>query len=179
MDAEQGDLLYGNENNSMNMRMWPAFLAGVVGGASMVILRMLLQASGVDLGFDPARLWGTMLLIHGTSGQLVGMAIHLIGSGAIALIFAWCYARLGAHDHFWALGLLGGAILWLIAGVFMTLIPAIHLEIPEQRHGPGAFLVNYGTHEVIIFLIGHLLFGLVVGVLYPLLHPRADAHSIT
>ncbi|MDP9314025.1 MAG: hypothetical protein M3R24_24630, partial [Chloroflexota bacterium] len=158
---------------------WPAFLVGVVGGASMVVMRMLLQASGIELRFDPARLWATMVLVHGMTGQMLGMVIHLIGSGAIAVIFAWFYQRLGARNHFWAWGLLGGAILWLIAGVFMGIMPAIHAEIPEQRHGPGAFLIDYGTHEVIVFLIGHLMFGLVVGILYPLLHPRADTRSIT
>ncbi len=145
----------------------------------MVVMRMLLQASGIALRFDPARLWATMVLVHGTAGQILGLAIHLIGSGAIAVIFAWFYARLGARHHLWAWGLLGGAILWIIAGILMGVISTIHPEIPEQRQGPGAFLTNYGAHEVMVFLIGHLLFGLVVWILYPLLHPRADAQSVT
>ncbi len=163
----------------MPLKLWPAFLAGVVGGASMVVMRVLLQASGIELRFDPARLWATMVFVHGTAGQVLGMAIHLIGSGAIAVIFAWFYQRLGARNHFWAWGLLGGAILWIIAGVLMGVMPAIHPEIPEQRQGPGVFLIHYGMHEVMVFLIGHLLFGLVVGMLYPLLHPGADAQSVT
>ncbi len=144
----------------------------------MVAMRMLLQAAGIELTFDPARLWGALVLAHGTTAQVLGMLIHLVGSGAIAVIFAWCFARLGASDHFWAWGLLGGVILWIIAGSFMAFVPLMHPEIPEQRIGPGAFLINFGILEGIIFLIGHLLYGLVVGLVYAGLHPAGGTHAI-
>lgn len=69
-------------------------------------------------------------------------------------------------------------MLWVIAGLFMAMIPAIHPEIPELRQGPGAFLIHHGTQEVIVFLAGHVLFGVVVGFLYALWHPAAGPHAV-
>jgi hypothetical protein len=165
--------------NRLAFNLWPAFIAGVVGGASMVVMRMLLQNAGIDLIFDPARLWGTMVLAQGTTAQVLGMLIHLVGSGGIAVIFAWFFDRLSASQHFWAWGLLGGVILWIIAGLFMGLVPFLHPEIPEQRPGPGVFLMHFGALEGIIFLIGHVLYGVVVGILYAAFHPAGGTQAIT
>lgn len=162
----------------MKFSFWLAFIGGVVGGASMIVMRMLLQGAGVDLTFDPVRLWGTMVLVHGTAGQVLGLFIHLVGSGGIALIFAWFFVRLGARNHFWAWGLMGGAILWIVAGLFMAIVPFMHPEIPALLPAPGAFLINFGILESSIFLIGHLLYGLVVGLVYAVLHPTGGRQTI-
>ncbi len=132
----------------------------------MIVMRILVQLAGLNLTFDVARLWGTMLYVHGSGGRLLGLLIHLVGSGAIALIYAWIFARIGAAKHLWSWGLLGGAIHWVFAGLFMAILPAMHLEIPEQRSAPGLFVTNFSLPDVLTFLIGHLLYGLVVGILY-------------
>jgi hypothetical protein len=150
----------------MEFKIWPAVFAGTIAGAIMVGMRMLIEMAGVDLKLDVAQMWGTMLNMHGTSGRLLGLAIHLLGSAAIALIYAWIFALIGVTDHPWLWGLLGGVIHWVLAGLFMAIAPALHPEIPEQRSAPGLFVVNFGMPDVLTFLIGHLLYGLVVGILY-------------
>ncbi len=138
----------------------------------MVVMRALLKAAGLELPLDIARVWGTMLTLHGTLGWLVGLLIHLVGSGGIALIYAWVFDWIGADDHLWLWGLTGGVIHWVIAGLFFAILPPLHPEIPEERPAPGAFLARFGAPSVPVFLVGHAMFGVVVGVLYALLHPE-------
>jgi hypothetical protein len=64
----------------------------------------------------------------------------------------------------------GGAIHWVIAGMFLAMVPSMHPEIPEERPAPGAFAKNFGAPDVPAFLMGHLLYGFVVGVVYAYLH---------
>jgi hypothetical protein len=56
----------------------------------------------------------------------------------------------------------------------MWMLPNIHPMIPEQMPAPGAFLVNMGAPNVALFVVEHLLFGMIVGAIYgTVLHPRA------
>ncbi len=104
-----------------------------------------------------------------------GFLFHLIVSGAIALIYAWAFNLLGLRDNLWLWGLLGGAIHYVLAGMFLVMVPAMHPEIPEQRPVPGAFARNFGVPDVPAFLMGHLIYGLVVGIAYAYLHGNAGA----
>jgi hypothetical protein len=154
----------------MVFEFWPALLAGIIGGAVMAGMRMVAQVAGIDLKMDMPRTWGSMLRDHGGPGRLLGMAVHLIVSGAIALIYAWVFDWIGADDDLWLWGLLGGTIHWVIAGFFVAMMPAMHPEIPERRPAPGAFVKNFGAPDVPAFLMGHLLYGVVVGILYAYFH---------
>jgi membrane-bound metal-dependent hydrolase YbcI (DUF457 family) len=96
--------------------------------------------------------------------------IHLIASGLIALIYALIFDLLGIGDNLWFWGLVGGAVHWIIGGMFLAMVPAMHPEIPEERPAPGPFAKNFGVPDVPAFLMGHLLYGLVVGILYAIFH---------
>ncbi len=162
----------------MEFKVWPAVFAGIIAGAIMVGMRMLLEMAGVDLQMDVVQMWGTMLNMHGSGGRVLGMILHLLGSAAIALIYASIFALIGATDHLWLWGLLGGASHWVFAGLFMAIVPAMHPEMPEQRPAPGLFVTNFSLPDVLTFLIGHLLYGLVVGILYAYFH-KAGRKSVT
>ncbi len=69
----------------MEFAFWPAVFAGLVGGLIMAGMRMTMKAAGMDLKMDVARMWGTMMKVYGTAGQLLGMMIHLLVSALIAL----------------------------------------------------------------------------------------------
>lgn len=159
----------------MDIEYLPALIAGLVGGAVMFAMRLMMKAAGVDLKMDVARMWGTMMKIHGTAGLMVGLLIHLVVSALIALIYVWAFKLLGADDLYVLWGLLGGAIHWVIAGVFLAMVPAMHPEMPERVTPPGAFAKNFGAPDVPIFLVGHLLYGAVVAVLYAYLHTNGGS----
>ncbi len=156
----------------MEFEFWPAVLAGVIGGAVMFGTRLMMKkVVGVDLKMDITRIWGTMLGVHATAGRVLGLIIHLLVSAAIALAYAWGFAYIfGVRDNLWLWGLIGGVIHWIIAGLFLAMVPVMHPEIPERRPAPGAFAKNFGVPDVPGFLMGHLLYGVVVGMLYASFH---------
>lgn len=148
-------------------------IAGIVGGALMVVMRSIMRKAGLELPMDISRVWSSMLKLHGTPGWLIGLVIHLLGSAGIALIYAWAFNVLGMSDRLWVWGLFGGVIHWLIAGLFFGLLPALHPEIPKHQPAPGAFLHHFGVPSVPVFFVGHVMYGIVVSVLYGMLHPDA------
>ncbi|MGQ0446113.1 MAG: hypothetical protein ACT4O2_13560, partial [Beijerinckiaceae bacterium] len=53
-------------------------------------------------------------------------------------------------------------------------IPLIHPLIPEQQSEPGIFMVNMGAANVVVFVVEHIVFGIIVGSIYgSVVHPRA------
>lgn len=150
----------------MEFEFWPAVFAGIIGGMIMAMTRMIMRAAGVDLKMHVPRIWGTMMKIYGTPGRVLGMMIHLLVSAVIALIYAWAFDLIGASGNLWLWGLLGGAIHWVLAGMFVAMMPPMHPEIPERLPAPGAFAKNFGTSDILGFLMGHLLYGISVGILY-------------
>lgn len=157
----------------MEIAFWPATIAGFIGGAMMVVMRSIMRKAGLELPMDISRIWGSMFMLHGAAGWLVGLVIHLLGSAGIALIYAWAFNVLGMSDNLWLWGLLDGLIHWMIAGVFFAVLPALHPEIPEHQPAPGAFLRHFGAPSVPVFFVGHVMYGIVAAVLYGTLHPDA------
>ena len=148
----------------------PAIWAGIAGGIVMVVMSKMMKAAGAPLDMNIIRMWGTMLKLHGTAMQVAGWVIHLIASAMIALVYAWGFDAVGADDNLWLWGAFGGLIHWVLAGLFMTMVPPMHPELPEKRRVPGAFATSYGPVDVAGFLMSHLVFGLIVGILYAYWH---------
>ncbi len=161
----------------MVFEFWPALVAGMLGGALMTVMRMLLRMTAVPLRLNVPRLWSTMVRVHGTAGRAVGLAIHIAGSGLLALFFAGAFALADVSNQLWLWGLLGGSILWVIAGLFMGIIPMMHPEIPARQPAPGFFVMNCGVPDVVTFFVGHLIYGVVVGIVYALFHSSGGLHA--
>jgi hypothetical protein len=152
----------------MEFRLWPAVFAGLVGGVVMSMLDWMMKPMGMRM--DPHHMWGTMMKLHGGVGYAMGFVVHMVMSAAIALLYALFFAFIGADASvLWAWGLLGGVIHWAIAGgMVMPMVPAMHPEIPETEPAPGAFVKNYGALDASGFLMTHLAYGVVVGLIYAL-----------
>jgi uncharacterized membrane protein YagU involved in acid resistance len=151
----------------MEFQFWPAVFAGLVGGLVMSMLDWMMKPMGMRM--DPHHMWGTMMKLRGGAGYTMGLVVHLVLSAAIALLYALFFDIVGAEQNLWAWGLLGGVIHWAIAGgMVMPMVPAMHPEIPEREPAPGMFVKNYGGLDAMGFLMSHLLYGLVVGIIYAL-----------
>ncbi|MDQ3035698.1 MAG: hypothetical protein M3Y87_25050 [Myxococcota bacterium] len=150
------------------MKTGQAFLAGVVGGAVMTILTAIGRLLGLDVNLE--MMLGTMLLPPSAVAWIVGLAMHLLISGLIAIAYAAGFERV-THRAGASVGLAFSVIHIVIGGLFMGLVPALHRLIPEQMAAPGAFLSNHGAVGVISFLVLHAIYGAIVGAMYaPAVH---------
>jgi hypothetical protein len=146
------------------MRVGLAFLAGVIGGAVMILGVAIARAAGLtDLNL--AMIWGSMITEDTTAGTWVlGVVIHLVVSGLIALIYAAIFEAIRRSN--WFLGLIGGAIHAVIGGLVFSALPGIHPLMPDTIAAPGAFGINYGAATAAAFVVLHLIYGLIVGGMY-------------
>jgi hypothetical protein len=153
----------------------PVAAAGLIGGAFMLAVTPVIAALGVDLRMDLLLMWGTIFRLGGLAARVAGLATHAAMSVGIALVYAVGFQQLGVRDGLWFWGLLGGFVHWVLGGLFLTVVPPMHPEIPERHAEPGPFASNFGRADVSVFLTGHLGFGLAFGVGYALLHPAGGA----
>ncbi len=149
-------------------------MAGIAGGAVMSVLLAMARAMGM-----PARLemmMGTMFMEPGTAAYIVGLVMHLMISGLIALIYAWGFENV-THRAGAGMGMAFSIIHIIIGGIFMAMMPMMHPRIPPMD-APGAFMSNLGAVGVIAFIVLHLIYGAIVGAIYaPVLHPERHESS--
>ena len=81
---------------------------------------------------------------------------------------AWAYgaALIGAPGN-WASALVWGFILWLLGLLMMTTIGVVHPAIRRgQQDDPGPAATHFGRMTPVGSLLGHLVYGLVLGLTY-------------
>lgn len=131
----------------------------------MALLNLGMAATGRPT-FDLTRMWAAFLGLPGQ--QVIGFAVHLAVSVAVAALYAVGFALAGAADVGWAWGLVGATLHWLVGGVFLASVPATDDGRPSPA--PGPFAMRLGAPAALTFLAAHVAFGLVVGVSYFALH---------
>ncbi len=155
-----------------------AAVGGVIAGLAMLAPRLALRVAGARPRMDVAVMWSTMFRVQGTAGRLFGWGMHLLVSVVIGFVYAWGFRYLfGATDALWLWGLVGGAIHYVIAGVFLVIAPETNSQIPQRVPAPGAFAAKLGGVDVAAFLIGHLAYGVTFGIVYAVLHRAGGAGS--
>ncbi|MDQ3036419.1 MAG: hypothetical protein M3Y87_28735 [Myxococcota bacterium] len=154
------------------MKPGKAFIAGVVGGAVMSVLLAIGRAMGMPINLE--MMLGTMTgLAPGAGTWVLGLIMHLVISGGIALFYAVGFEHI-AHRAGALPGVVFSLLHIVVGGLVMGFIPAIHPLIPESMMAPGAFMSNIGDIGVIAFVALHAIYGAVVGVVYgPVVHPAA------
>jgi hypothetical protein len=153
----------------MNVELFPALGAGLLGGLAMIAVRRAARAAGVGLRMDVIRLWGAFVGARGPEDRAFGWAVHLLASAVVGVLYALGFYVLGASDRLWLWGLIGALIHSAVAGVVVGFCPPMYREETSPR--PGPFARNFGATDVVGFVAGHLVYGLAVGIAYGLLHP--------
>jgi len=124
--------------------VFAGIIAGIVFGAMMAVMM-------------PATL-GKIAKLYGLSGQFVGFLVHLVHSAFIGWAFTWFVGdsvSIGAGSVY---GLLYGLAWWVLGPI---------LIMPTWLAGSPR-LSTEGVQAALPSLPGHLVFGLVLGVLYVL-----------
>jgi len=128
-------------------------LAGLIGGAAMGVM-LTMQMPGVIEVAIPS--------MYGLSGLAAGWVVHLFHSAVLGVAFAAVAAAVGAADSVGrgaAVGVAYGAVLWV---VLAALVMPVWLGAVGSPANPP--LPNFNPMS----LVGHVVYGLVLGVAFPL-----------
>lgn len=143
--------------------------AGVLGALVMEGWAFVAYQSGLSR-LSMSRYEGSMVTgrTSGLSSKLTGIGAHLLLSTLIALPYAAALERSRSRTP--ALGAQLGVLHWLIASVALPSLDALNPTVREGRTPPlKTFARGYGQGSIFMFLVGHLLYGVVVGAAY---HPQ-------
>jgi hypothetical protein len=140
----------------------------------MSIAMLAMRAMGWNV--DLEAMLGSLLEPHVLlPARLAGCLLHLVIGTCMGLLYGAAFELAIQRS-----GVLAGAGLSLshalLAGLFMSGIPAMNPFGPASSAAPGAFLSNlqYGPA---IFVVLHLLYGAVVGLAYG--EPLQKPHEAT
>jgi hypothetical protein len=129
-----------------------SLVAGIAGGISGgIVFGMLMQMMGM---------MPMIGMLVGAESAAIGWVVHLAISAFIGATFALLFGRramgIGIASM---LGVLYGIVWWILGA--LLIMPA--------RLGMGVFVINSMALQS---LMGHLMYGLILGVVYELLRPR-------
>ncbi len=157
----------------MPLDPWAAAGAGLIAGLLMESPAYLQRALCRPLRQDVFAESGLLLGVRGRAQRWVGYLGHAGLSVLIALLYATFFHAVGAAEHVLAWGALGGLVHFAIGGLVVAVAFPV-VDPPSVRAGTrrlGFAYARYGSRDVLTFLGGHLTFGLLLGLLYPALHP--------
>lgn len=143
-----------------------AIVWGIIATAAFTLFSMMGKAMGMTR-MDLLDLLGSVIAPpHTARSRAIGAVIHHVNGALLGIAWAYGVVLLGAQAN-WASGLVWGVVLWGLALVMMSSIGAIH---PQIRRGyeedPGLAATNFGKMTPIGSLMGHLVYGVLLGGLY-------------
>ena len=153
----------------MDYSVGAAIGAGLVGAAAMLVpLYMGILMFPRQMTMNILYILGTMMgTRHKAMAYTVGVEMHAVMGIAFGLAHAGVFLGLDIDSNEAAWGLLFGFGHWIIVGMGLGMMGIMH---PRMRSGelpaPGAYAKDSPPMTMMGFLMLHLLFGVVVGVLY-------------
>jgi hypothetical protein len=111
---------------------------------------------------DIAQLLGSMVLPQGSAAFAMGMMIHFVMGIIFVIIYALAWQGLGLTPNWWT-GLIFGAVHAVVAAAGIAMMMPVHKEV---RTGRLSSPLTAGPKGMMGLLLGHLVFGLVVALVY-------------
>jgi hypothetical protein len=148
------------------MNVFDAIIAGLVGTVAI----SMVMAMAPKMGMPKMDIVDMLSTMFGKPNRTLGWMMHFMMGIIFALIYSFIWA-IGVGSATWLFGLIFGAIHWLIVGMVMGMIPMMHVGIKNGEVGaPGLWMTNNGGLMAFVGgLMGHMVFGLVVALIYNLL----------
>jgi hypothetical protein len=141
--------------------------AGVLGALVMTIMTDASRAMGL-IDAHMSRYQGCIVTgrMDGPGPLLSGLALHLAIGAVLALGYAVLFELMGAAG--WGRGAMIGLGHWVLAGLAFPLLDQMNRCVADGRiRGFGIMGRNYGPMMVVGLMAGHVVFGAIVGALYP------------
>ena len=148
------------------MNVIGAITAGIAGTIVMTMVMMMAPKMGLPK-MDIVGMLGSMFSAE--SNRMVGMIMHFMMGIVFAIIYALLWnAGIGTVSLLW--GAIFGMVHWLISGVMMGGMSMMHAGVKAGTvNAPGVYMTsNGGMMAFMGGLIGHVIFGLVVALVYGL-----------
>ncbi len=147
------------------MNILGAIVAGLVGTVAISAVMAMAPMMGMPK-MDIVDMLSTMF---GKPNRLMGWMMHFMMGVIFALIYSFLWS-VGVGSATWVNGLIFGGVHWLVAGMAMGMIPMMHVGIKSgEVKAPGLWMTNNGGMMAFVAgSIGHLVFGLVVVLIYNL-----------
>lgn len=137
------------------MNVIGAIIAGVVGTAVMTILMYVAPMMGMPK-MDIIGMLGSMVTTDKRQATGLGLAMHMMMGILFALVYALLWsAGVGGATALW--GIVFGAIHTIAVLIVMPMMMRVHPRPPEMDSGPMTMMGQ---------LVGHMVFGLVVALVY-------------
>jgi hypothetical protein len=146
---------------------WGGAIAwGIVATIAFALFSMMGKKMGMTR-MDLLDLLGSMFVEPGTSkSKMLGGLMHMMNGALLAIAWAYGVALLNLPAN-WLTGLGWGVILWMLALLMMTTMGSVHPAIKRgEQEDPGTAAMNFGKMTPMGSLMGHLVYGLVLGLLY-------------
>ncbi|MBI3159434.1 MAG: hypothetical protein HYZ26_07535 [Chloroflexi bacterium] len=146
------------------MNIIAAVIAGLVGTAALSLLMVMAP----KMGMPRMAIWdmlGTMFSKEGNTA--LGWILHFMMGVVFAIVYAVIWnSGIGAATAL--SGLTFGAVHWLAVGLIMGGMPMMHAGIQAGTvAAPGLYMTrNGGLMAFMGGLVGHLVYGLVVALVY-------------
>ncbi len=148
------------------MNVLGAIVAGIVGTIVMTMVMVMAPKMGMPK-MDIVGMLGSMFSAEGN--RMVGMIMHFMMGVVFAIVYALLWnAGIGAASVLW--GIVFGAVHWLVSGMMMGGMYMMHAGVKAGTvKAPGVFMMNNGGMMAFMGgLMGHVIFGLVVALVYGL-----------
>ena len=145
-------------------------LGAVVAGIVATIVFSMILELGPKMGMPKMDIVGLLGSMFGAPGnRMLGWVIHFMMGVIFAIIYALLWdSGIGGDGSIVVSGALFGAVHWLLVGLIMGMVPMMHAGIKSgDVTAPGIYMTkNGGMMAFVGGLIGHVVFGLVVALVY-------------
>lgn len=144
-------------------------LAAVIAGLSGTVVLSMVMAMAPKMGMPKMDIVGMLSTMFGKPNPALGWMMHFVNGIIFALIYAFLWSA-GIGGPTPVGGLIFGAVHWLMVGMIMGMIPMMHAGVKSgDVEAPGMWMTKSGGMMAFVGgLIGHLIFGLIVVLVYNL-----------
>lgn len=155
----------------MDWAGWALF--GLVATAALTAVMITAQLAGLTR-LDIPLMLGTLFTEDPDRARVIGFFVHLGVGQCFALGYAAMFALIDGAS-WWLGGLLGLLHAMVALCLLVPLLVGVHPHMASERAGPsstatleppGLFGLNYGIQTPLVALVAHLVYGVVLGLLF-------------
>ncbi len=155
----------------MQSQITAGAVAGLLGGLVFGMMMQMMSAPTPDGGTMP--MMAMVAMVVRSQSLVVGWIYHLFNSALIGGLFGWL---LGDRARSYGAGLTWGAVwgvIWWVLGALILMPILMGMPAFASLRMPPMRPVAFGS------LVGHVIYGLVLGAAYVRLQARAASYTPT